>query len=330
MQCPDCGAFYVATDDFCGECGRPLKQAAPAAGPLSADEAKDLPTMEVGAAPPPRVAPAVIAPKTPRQAAAPRKARAARKKTNLMPALLLAVIGLVLCCLFAGGVALWIGSTSATPTPWPTNTPLPAPTEPLLAPTEPPPDKGPGPASLIYADDFSDIDSGWDVSFENDTEAEYVNGEYRLAVYRSDYVVWGNPSMAPLFGDIRIEVDARHEEGPLDNNFGILVRYQDDTDEFYWFQISSDGYFSVDMRQFGEWATLVEWQESDAIRQGAGATNHLAVEAIGNQFSFFVNDVYLTDITADSFLFGNIGLAAGTYDEPGAVIHFDNVMVYER
>jgi hypothetical protein len=327
MQCPDCGAYYVATDDFCGECGRPLKQAPPAS-PRSAEEAKDLPTMEIGAAPPPRAAPAVIAPKTPRQPA-PQQPASARKKTNLMPALILAVIGLVLCCLFAGGMALWIGSSSATPTPEPTLPPLPTAT-PLPAPTEPLPDKGPGPAALIYADDFSDIDSGWDTNFENETEAGYTNGEYRLAVYRTDYVVWGNPSMAPPFGDIRIEVDTRHEEGPLDNNFGILVRYQDDDEGFYWFQISSDGYYSVDMREFGEWATLVEWQESGAIRQGAGTTNRLAVEATGNQFSFYVNDEFLTSITADAFPSGNIGLAVGAFDEPGVVIHFDNVMVYER
>jgi hypothetical protein len=319
MQCPDCGAHYVETDDFGGECGRPLKQVPPAPGPLTPGEAKDLPTMHVGGAPPPRAAPAAIAPKTPRQAAAP------RKKTNLMPALILAAIGLVLCCLFAGGMALWIGSTSATPTPWPTDTQPPPP-----PPTDPPPDKGASPAALIYADDFSDIDSGWDVSFENDTEAEYANGEYRLAVYRPDYVVWGNPSFAPLFGDIRVEADARHVEGPLDNNFGILVRYQDDTDDFIWFQISSDGYYSVDLREGGEWVTLVSWEQSDAIRQGEGATNRLAVEAIGNQFSFYVNDTYLVDLVADPFLVGNIGLAVGSFDEPGVVIHFDNVEVYER
>ena len=324
MQCPDCGAYYVESDDFCGECGRPLKQAPPAPGRLTPDEAKDLPTMHVGGAPPPRPAPAAIAPKTPRQAAAP------RKKTNLMPALILAAIGLVLCCLFAGGMALWIGSSSATPTPWPTDTqPPPPPTEPPL-PTEPPPDKGASPAALIYADDFSDVDSGWDVAFENDTEAEYANGEYRLAVYRPDYVVWGNPSMAPLFGDIRVEVDARHVEGPIDNNFGVLVRYQDDTDDYIWFQISSDGYYSVDLREGGEWVTLVSWEESDAIRQGEGATNHLTVEAIGNQYSFYANDAYLVDLAADPFLVGNIGLAAGAFDEPGIVIHFDNVEVYER
>jgi hypothetical protein len=74
----------------------------------------------------------------------------------------------------------------------------------------------------------------------------------------------------------------------------------------------------------------VPWEQSEAIRQGEGATNHLAVEAIGNQFSFYVNDAYLVDLVADPFLIGNIGLATGAFDEPGVVIHFDNVEVYER
>jgi hypothetical protein len=143
-------------------------------------------------------------------------------------------------------------------------------------------------------------------------------------------VVWGNPSFAPLFGDIRVEVEARHVEGPLDNNFGILVRYQEDSDDFIWFQVSSDGYYSVDMRQGGEWITLVPWEQSEAIRQGQGVTNFLAVEATGNQFSFYANDVFLVDLVADSSLLGNIGLAAGAFEEAGVVIHFDNVKVYER
>jgi hypothetical protein len=123
-------------------------------------------------------------------------------------------------------------------------------------------------------------------------------------------------------------VDARTVEGPLDNNFGILVRYQADGDNFYWFEISSDGYYSVDMMQAGEWVGLVDWVESDAINQGIGATNHLRVVCDRDQFSFYANGTYLTGVSDATFGSGNIGLAVGTFDEPGAVIRFDSLRVY--
>ena len=117
-------------------------------------------------------------------------------------------------------------------------------------------------------------------------------------------------------------------EGPLDNNLGLLVRYQDDDDSFYWFQISSDGYFSVDLREADDWVSLVGWQASEAIEQGLNATNRLRLVCQGNEFAFYVNDSLLTMLVDDAYAAGNIGLAAGAFDEPGVVIHFDNLKVY--
>jgi hypothetical protein len=185
----------------------------------------------------------------------------------------------------------------------------------------------PAAGSLIFADDFSDPGSGWDIYAEDDTASNYVDGEYELGVYRDNYVTWGNPE-GQQFTNLQIEVDVRTMEGPLDNNFGILVRYQPDDDNFYWFEISADGYYSVDLMQAGEWVGLVDWAESDAINQGLGATNHLVVVCNRDQFTFYVNDTYLTVVNDATFDSGNIGLAAGTYDEPGSVIHFDNLKIY--
>jgi hypothetical protein len=181
--------------------------------------------------------------------------------------------------------------------------------------------------ALLYADDFGDPASGWDVFAEDDTEAAYSDGEYRLAVYRDNYVAWGNPE-DQVFADLVIEVDVRQVEGPLDNNFGILARYQPDDENFYWFQISADGYYSVDMRQSGEWIGLVGWAESAAINQGLGVTNHLRLVCDRELFNFYVNDTYLIGVSDATFSSGNVGLSAGTFDEPGVVVHFDNLKIY--
>jgi hypothetical protein len=185
----------------------------------------------------------------------------------------------------------------------------------------------PSTGALLYSDDFADVDSGWDVFDEDNTTASYAAGEYRVGVFQDSYMAWGNPK-DQQFDNVVVEVDARTEEGPLDNNYGILVRYQPDGNSFYWFEISADGYYSVDILNADEWDGLVDWVESDAINQGIGATNHIMVVCSGDQFSFYVNGTYLTGVSDSTFSSGNIGLAVGTFDEPGAIVHFDNLQVH--
>ena len=169
--------------------------------------------------------------------------------------------------------------------------------------------------ALIYEDDFGDPNSGWDVYDEGATWAGYRDGEYRLAIDQEEYVTWANPDLSAPLSDIEVEVDVRQMAGPLDDNF-------------YWFQISADGYYSVDLMQAGEWVTLISWTESAAINQGLGVTNHLKVGCHGDQFAFYANDAYLTTVTDDTFPAGSIGLATGTFDEPGVDVRFDNLKVY--
>jgi hypothetical protein len=140
---------------------------------------------------------------------------------------------------------------------------------------------------------------------------------------------WGNPEPGIALRDYVLDVDIRQVEGPIDNNYGVLLRYQvgDEDDSFYWFQISSDGFYSVDLHEADQWNTLVDWESSDAINQGVGATNHLQIIASGDRFSMFVNGVFLVDVIDGTLGAGNIGLAAGAFEEPGVVIHFDNVQV---
>jgi hypothetical protein len=290
MNCPDCGAFVSEADLFCGECGRPIVPTASPSEPPSLEEEQGQPTGGV-----------ILAPRSPKPSSVTPESK--KKSSALVPILIGSGIALFLLCLFAGGIVAWIASTEQG---------------------ESVPTRG----DLLYEEDFSDPASGWEISSEDNTWADYVDGEYGLGVFQENYMVWGNPDFGLEFTNFEIEVDARQVEGPLDNNFGPLIRYQWDDESFYWFQISSDGYYSVDMRLGGEWATLVGWAESDAINQGLGAVNHLKVVGYGNQFSFYVNDTFLVDVSDDMFTTGNIGLAAGAFDEPGVVVHFDSLRVY--
>jgi len=347
MNCSNCGAYVGDKDAFCGECGQPVPpkvQAAPGPSPDEVpdqetellpgatlpvpdgvqDQETELPSGATLPAPDgvqdqetelPRSAtlpapdgvqdqetelPRSVTLPPPTATTAPAKASATR--WAVIAGAVAASVGLCICI---AGVALFlIGRAALTPTP--------GAEAPVAAP--------------LYEESF-DTPGGWDVYDDEDTWAEYAEGGYRLGVKSADYVTWGNPEDLPQFADFRVEVDAWQVEGPLDNNLGILVRYQDDGESFYWFQISSDGYYSVDLMQAGEWVTLISWEPSTAIQQGLGAVNRLLVECDGSQFDFGVNGVHLATVSDANFGSGSIGLAAGTFAEPGVVIQFDNLKV---
>jgi hypothetical protein len=292
MRCDECGAYVSEEDAFCGECGRPIAGLAPSAEPESLPEPPEQPDDRLLLTPPPGP-PAATSP--------PGK----KKALPLVPVLVLVGIVLFLICLSAAGLFFWLAYSGRS-----------EPTGVAVIRTP------------LYQDDFGDAGSGWDVYDEDDTWAGYWEGEYRLAVNQDSYMAWANPDFQDMPADFEVEVEARQVEGPLDNNFGLLVRYDPASDDFYWFQISGDGYYSVDLRRGENWVTVVEWEESDAINQGLDATNHVKVTGSGSRFDFYVNDTYLTDVFDDTLLSGTIGLAVGTFDEPGVVVHFDNIRVF--
>jgi hypothetical protein len=181
--------------------------------------------------------------------------------------------------------------------------------------------------SLIFFDDFSNPNSGWDQVEEADYSTNYYNNAYRITVNTDMYDSWANPNIQ-TYTDAIIEVDATKNGGPDDNDFGVICRYQD-SKHFYYAVISSDGYYGI-IKASGDSSGLLgrEYLEySDAIPQGY-ATNHLRLECLGDTLSFYANGQLLDQQTDGEYADGDVGLIAGTYDNPGTDILFDNFSVY--
>jgi hypothetical protein len=247
-----------------------------------------------------------------------------------------------LCLAIAGGTALLliddggskgsqitvVVSPEAQATLAPTLPPLPTESKASQPPPTPiPPTEFPTVVFLpFYIDDLSDPGSGWDVYYNETSQAGYQNGEFRIGVYEPETMYWSNPSHLEEQHYVEVEVEARQVEGPLDNNFGLLLAYQDEGDSFLWFQISGDGWYSVDAVQGDYYEPLVEWDTSEAINIGLGATNLLSVFNDGDLTTFYVNDFPVAELPSTTWSPGNVGLAVGTFDEPGAVVHFDNFL----
>ena len=186
---------------------------------------------------------------------------------------------------------------------------------------EPPVESG----SVVYQDDFSRTASGWDRYSDDTYLTDYERGGYRITIFTSETNVWARPHLE--FGDTLVQVLATKLDGPDDNVFGVLCRYQDALN-FYFFLMSSDGYYGIGIYQDGEEILLSNdaMLPSDVINQGE-ATNHIRADCVGEELSLYINGVLVAQASATDWTRGDVGLIAGTYEIPGTDILFENFSV---
>ena len=179
----------------------------------------------------------------------------------------------------------------------------------------------------IYYDDFSDPTSGWIQASSPSGKLNYDNGTYQMMVSSPNYDLWSVSGQA--FRDVRVEVDATRLAGPDGNRFGLICRYRRPQD-FYFFIVSSDGYYAVGKVSSGVQTLLGQdmMTYSGAIVTGNGP-NHLRFDCAGQTLSGYANGQAVVTATDADFPNGDAGLITGTFDQPGVEVAFDNFVVYK-
>lgn len=184
------------------------------------------------------------------------------------------------------------------------------------------------PGTLILSDDFSKTPNGWGTMDDVSGQISFLYEGLAIQVNLPNSMV--RTVNGHRFTDTRIEVDAALLEGPSNDHFGVLCRYQDSSN-YYAFVISHDGYFGIYKMVEGV-ITLSEEKTnldySEAIRQG-GVVNHISASCDGEILSLTVNDTLLAEIQDSSFSEGQIGLVATAYADPGVKVLFDNLEIYQ-
>ena len=145
----------------------------------------------------------------------------------------------------------------------------------------------------------------------------------RVLVREPNRLAWA--SAERNLADVRITVEATQVAGPDDNEYGLLARMED-SDRFYCFAISGDGYFRIALYDQGERELLSgDWLPSNVIRRGE-ATNTLEVVCEGDRLTFLVNGVPLAQVADATLRNGDVGLYAGSFFQPGVEVHFDDLV----
>jgi hypothetical protein len=178
---------------------------------------------------------------------------------------------------------------------------------------------------VLFSDDFSDEDGGWDT----------YSAEYGSVFYEDGWIHLTNNNPAEFvtgtwadeyFTDFVLEIETKLVAGTGSNWHIVECRYVDNSD-CYRFGISADGYHFIGKFVNGNWISLESVTYSSYIDQGVGAVNLVRIECIGSRLSLSVNGQLLDQLTDTSFSGGDVVLGASALSGTFTEIAFDNVIV---
>jgi len=180
---------------------------------------------------------------------------------------------------------------------------------------------------VLFYDDFSGKANGWLENSGTEGETTYSEGQYRVTVSSSNFDLWSNPQKN--FTDSRVEVDTVRQGGPEGNRFGVQCRYTD-ANNYYFAVISSDGYYGIGKVVDGEQTFLPKngMLVTDTIFAGS-AVNHIRFDCVGSRLTLYINGDYVDAVDDSDLKAGDVGMLAGTFEEKGTQILFDNFVVFQ-
>ena len=178
---------------------------------------------------------------------------------------------------------------------------------------------------VLFKDDFSSEKGGWETSEDSRSFSGYDLGGFQFRSAIQNFQFWSVPGLN--FKDVHVYARASKLSGPNDNLFGLLCRYQDPLN-FYALIIGSDGYFGI-MKVIDGHQALINQKHldfSEVINRG-NADNEIHALCQGEDLVLIVNDTRILHVQDDSLSYGDVGLIAGNFSEPGINVLFDNFIV---
>jgi hypothetical protein len=182
----------------------------------------------------------------------------------------------------------------------------------------------------LYQDDFDDASTGWNTYDTENAAAKYANGKFAILVKSAKWLAWTSPDDELDLKDVAIQVDATSVSGPGTQEYGVLCRYQD-TKNFYFFVVTANGYARIVQVVAGTQTTISapdkKLTPSEAVLQGDGETNYLEAVCQGDSLELYVNGELAAAATDSAIASGSVGLIVGTYDKGNARVDFDTLVV---
>jgi len=178
---------------------------------------------------------------------------------------------------------------------------------------------------VLLLDDFSTNTSGWDRVLNDGGIMDYDSGGFRILVRHPKMNFWSTPD--GTYQDVRMEADVTRLAGPFENRAGLMCRYNNG--DYYYFIISNDGYYAIG-KFIGGISLLLgasTMEGTDVIKPDA--INHLRADCVGDTLTFYVNFTQVGVVQDTDFPTGGVGIIAGSFNEPGVDVLFQNFVVMQ-
>jgi len=180
---------------------------------------------------------------------------------------------------------------------------------------------------LVLYDSFDSNRNDWPTEeYDDESGARsrfLASGKYRWDIIAKKGVLWQSIPDVESVSDFHLTVDVVQTSGPVDSDYGVLLRLSEDGSSFYLFAIGDNQNFAFFLWQNGEWNYLMGWTETSAIKPGK--VNKLTISAQGSHFTLFINDVFVGEIEDSQLSKGKVGLWVEIRNAGDqAIIEFDD------
>jgi len=179
-----------------------------------------------------------------------------------------------------------------------------------------------------YEETFDDA-GNWGTGEDLEARGEVTGGRYEFLVKADLGLFWA--TAGEQLSDGVYQVEATQLDGPLDNGYGLMFRVDPDSNSFYLFEVSGDGYVWIGVCEDSceeEQPLLADgWFASEAVRQGLNVSNVLRARVEDGNMIFFVNEQEVGRVTDNTLGRGDIGIMVETLGQGGVLVAFDNFIV---
>ncbi|MCF8341149.1 MAG: hypothetical protein K9I82_09245 [Chitinophagaceae bacterium] len=161
-------------------------------------------------------------------------------------------------------------------------------------------------ASFTFKDSFSDNTNGWFTGADQNYSIKIERNKYKFKVIPESHWYHSNRyANIDISKDFSVSVSTEWLGGVDNWGYGIEFCYDSEKKSTNIFQISSNGNYGIIKSENDIWTDLKKWTPTTAIKKGRNEKNILTVNKVGRFFFYYVNDVFLETIPANT-MFGKL------------------------
>src|SRR5258708_28189142 len=215
-------------------------------------------------------------------------------------------------------------TSAPTAAPAAASSPTAATTEAITPTTAPVVDK-----NVLYQDEFTNPASGWpeekfDNYFVGYHEPEYYHVEISSANYKTTVFEPTKQTSEDATHQAKVFTVSKKTAATGDFNYGVAFRCSGD--QYYAFTISPRTKKWYVLKSSPSSLTTVK-EGYEASIQDLDAADILRVDTQGANFTFYINDKLVGQLTDQDYAKGEVGLYVQTFDATNVHIHFDTLSV---